>query len=161
MRRTTRRAGRHATRLVVVVATVMTLLGAHANPAGAGGGSQIGQGVRGACPASGGYYTVIGRAYMVEYGKSGVSRLKAKFKLYRTNETGLHIPRLEKTYRSPRFPNDNSTYGQWLPYTDYHRWADVYGTNEYRLDVKETWERKWRPDWNYQTPVVYCAGGGI
>jgi hypothetical protein len=111
----------------------------------------------GSCASDPPYYTPRGRAYMIEYGKSGVTRLKAQFRLYRTNVTaGYNSPYLRKTYTSPSFPNDAVSYGQWLPYTSNHQWEYVAATSDYALTAKMTWERPWRRDWNYQQVLAYC-----
>ena len=114
--------------------------------------------IYGDCRNDGAYYNPRGRVYMVEYGKHHVTRFKAKFKLYRSDETGIHLPKLEKSYRTASFPNDAQSYGGYLPSNTDHAWTDVYGTNTYQLDVKMTWERPWRPDWNKQVYVTSCAG---
>lgn len=147
------------TRLSAALALVMVLVLGHADPGHAAFDPQRAYATwGGSCPGDGVYYTPQGQVYMREYGRSGVVRLKAKFRLYRTNVgAGWNFPRLEKTYATGSFANDSLSYGGYIPSNGNHVWTDVYGTNTYRLNVKMTWDRSWRRDWTYQADIAYCS----
>lgn len=156
-RRTTKhaRAGVTVRVLVMCVAVLVGQLGAGAADAGP---HPVTASVKGGCTFDGVYYSPYGQVYMKELGKSGVTLFRAKYRLYLTNVTaGWNFPRLEKTYRSPTFPNDNRNFYAYVPDGVFHRWTEVYGTNSYRLNAKLTYERPWRPDWNYSVDIARCG----
>ncbi len=146
-------------RMAVLLAGLLAVLLLPTAPAGAGvDWSKVRyHPTSGGCRSDGTYYDVGGRVYLTEYGKSGVVRFEAKYRLYRTEvSAGWNYPRLEKTYSSLTFPNDHRTFGQALPSNGFHTWTQIFATTGYRLDAKMRWERRWRRDWTYQAPIVYC-----
>lgn len=147
--------------VALAIALVLGMFATHATPAAAVWPVQyVG---RGGCPADSPYVNPWGRVWMKELGKSGVTRFKAKFRLYRTNVSsyGWNYPRLEKTYYSGSFPNNNLSYGGWVPYNGNHQWTYVNGTNSYRMDAKVSWMRPWRRDYTYQYTITYCRAQGV
>jgi hypothetical protein len=148
----------HPRHLLAAVAMVGVLLLGHADPAGAAFNPQLASASwNGSCSGDGVYYSPFGWVYMRENGKSGVIQLRAKYRLYRTNViAGFNYPRREKTYRSARFPNDTVSYGTYVPSSG-HQWFGIEATSTYRLNVKMTWDRGWRRDWNYSADVAYCG----
>lgn len=158
-RSSTRRRSGHIGRLAVATVVVVVLATASSpSHAGIDWSKATIQVPARVCRSDGAYLQIGAQVRLWEHGKSGVTRLRAKFRLYNADVSpGWNYPRLERTYSSVSFRNDHRTLGSYLPLGFVHRWDNVFATRRYRLDVKATWERPWRPDWNHQWPVLYCG----
>lgn len=144
-------------RLLVALAMVGTLVSLHADPAGAAFNPVYAYATwGGSCTGDEQFYNPSGWVYMKENGKSGVVQFRAHYRVYRTEvSAGWNRPKLEWTFRTARFPNDATTYADYVPRGGFG-WTEVHATSTYRLNVKMTWDRGWRRDWNYTADVAYC-----
>lgn len=101
--------------------------------------------------------------FMQEIGKSGVTKFRAKYIVYKTNvAAGLNWSYVRMTKESYSFPNNRTSYF-WTWNTgapgggSYHEFDNLPGTSSYRMKVKLTWVRPNGWDYNrtYDT-LFYC-----
>jgi hypothetical protein len=158
-----RAAGRRSPRLLAaaLVATI-ALLGGSASPASAHFDPKHAYGwAHGGCPSTGGgqFYAPYGQVKMVEWGKSNVQQFQVTFKLYAASTVGFNLPKLQAGYYSGKLANTAANNYTWLPNGSWHRWTDVFATNEYTLTAHLVWYRGWfRRNYSADLQIAYCQG---
>lgn len=151
------------TLLALVVAT--TLVSVTAVPAHAGWTDHVNyKRERSVCVNTGETITIGGSVFQQEVGKRGVTRLRVTWLLYTTSsDSSFNVAKAKKTKESGKFPNNakshywNGKAGGAAGGGNFHQWAGLNPTHEYRLVAKMTWVRPNKLDWNKKIPVAYCS----
>lgn len=96
-----------------------------------------------------------GGVYMMEIGKTRVTRLQVEYVVYRTNVgSGWNPAYIHNTLKSAEFPNDRRSYWWDGATGSYHVFHNLSAVNSYRLEIKMRWLRPWRPDWTRKLAVT-------